>query len=67
MYLHALQLSAEAAASHDTFTVDPRTGTKVFIESATKRRYRFQDDGSKAYDDEKPKKVYGGATTWMTG
>ena len=48
-------------------TVDVRTGEKVYIEGGTSRKYRLKDDGTKAYEDEKPRPVYGGAATWAQG
>ena len=44
-----------------------RTGEKVYIEGGTSRKYRLKDDGTKAYEDEKPRPVYGGAATWAQG
>lgn len=48
----------------DPFTVDVRTGEKVYVESETRRKYRMGEDGVKKYDDERPKPKYGGGTTW---
>jgi hypothetical protein len=50
----------------DPFTIDVKTGEKIFIEPETKRKYRRGPDGAKAYEDERPKPKYGGATSWRT-
>ena len=63
----AARLAGEAAAGGDRYTVDVRTGEKVYIEGGTSRKYRLKDDGTKAYEDEKPRPVYGGAATWAQG
>ena len=57
----------QGAAGGDRYTVDVRTGEKVYIEGGTSRKYRLKDDGTKAYEDEKPRPVYGGAATWAQG
>ena len=63
----AAQQAAEAATGGDGFTVDIKTGEKVYVESGTKRKYRLGADGTKLYEDEKAKKAYGGSSTFMQG
>ena len=51
----------------DPFTIDIRSGEKVYIEADSKRKYRLGVDGEKKYDDEKQKKVLGGGGgSWQT-
>jgi len=50
--------------SDDGFTLDPLTLEKVFTEARTQRRYRLDASGTKKYEDERKKPVYGGAKTW---
>ena len=65
----AAQQAAEAATGGDGFTIDIRTGEKVYIESGTKRKYRLgpPPDFTKLYEDEKAKKAYGGAGSFVQG
>uniref|UniRef100_A0A7S3ADW6 LIM zinc-binding domain-containing protein n=1 Tax=Haptolina ericina TaxID=156174 RepID=A0A7S3ADW6_9EUKA len=62
----AAQQAAEAATGGDGFTIDIKTGEKVYVEAATKRKYRLGPEG-KLYEDEKVKKSYGGATGFNLG
>lgn len=53
-------------SGEDRFRIDVRTGEQVFTEQGTNRTYRLGEGGAKLYDDLKPKKTWGGSSTWQT-